>query len=227
MKRKRSAYTNMPYKKPRVARAMPTPVVASTVRREMRKNMDVKYTDLSANFTTCDASATSTLTSALVNLSRGTAGLNNFQGNDIDPVGFTCKYTCITSPLVAAQYGIVRAVAFQWFDASTPTLAGVLQVTTAGIGIHSPVLVTNKAQIRILYDSLHFISPNAGDTAGIVAAGGATAKFYIPGSRLKKIRFNSGTGNVQDGAIYMMFLSDKATNTPSVAYYTRLSFTDA
>jgi len=225
MKRQRSSstsYVNTPYKRPRVMKAAPAAVVTSTVRREMRKNADVKYTDVSALLS--NITYTGSIVSATTNLVRGLAGIDNFQGNIITPVGFTGKFTFSSG---VNNNAVCRIMVFQWFDASVPTLAGILQNTTTGFATMSPVLVTNKSQIRVLFDRSYYVNVEAGGDTTSIGNGGITSKFYIPGSRLKKIKYNSTTNAIQDGAIYTLYLTDDNTaNFPQYAFYNRLSFTD-
>lgn len=226
MKRAREAYPEkyaaaIARKRARMATA---PAVKAEVARQLRANSDIKYTDVSSNYANAN---TNTITSATVNLTRGTAGLDNFLGNHITPVGFQGKFT-LTSASVGT-FNVVRVLVFQWFDASVPTISGILQAYSPPLNTLSPPLVTNKNQMRVLYDKAFYMSPTASDaTTTPTGLGGVTGKFYIPGNRLKKLKFNSGSNAVQDGGIYVAYLSDDATvPQPQGAAYHRLAFMDS
>lgn len=223
MKRARDAYPDKyaaAVARKRARRA--APAVKAEVARQIRTMSDVKFTDVYNNPSNCTSSGV--ISSATVNLVRGTAGIDNFQGNNIVPKGFTMRYTLSANTQL---YSVIRVMCFQWFDASVPTISGILQQTGAQQVTMSSISVTNKDQIRVLVDKCYYMNPQAGDNAGIVGYGGVVDKFYIPGSRLRKLKFNPSTNAVQDGCIYTLFISDDSTATfPTFNFYSRLSFTD-
>lgn len=220
MKRQRSTSGNRPSKKPRISRQDAT--VTAVVRKEMRKKTDWKYTDYSLN-----ASAVYNITqpvSLLSGLTRGSFGLNNFLGNTIKPQAITLKYFCVSSQ--EAHEGI-RIIIFQWFDSEAPSTGGVLQTDTTNTALVSPTLVTNKSFIKILYDKTHILSINAyeGGTRGDAYIDPVTV--YIPGKRLRQVRYNSGSNAVQDGNIYLLAVSnDTALGTVNLTMYSRVTFSD-
>jgi len=208
------------YKQPR------NQTVQQVVRKELAKQGDLKYADNALN--NAAVSSSGTVLSCLQNLVRGDQGLNNFDGSTITPNGLTVKYSLNTNQ----SYNQVRVLCFQWMDSAVPTLAGIVQNNATNLGTISPVLITNRNYIRVLYDETHVLAPTAGvpDTLAInsiYGQGTAFGKFYIPGKRLRKIRFNSGSNSVQDGNIYCLLVSDdSAPSYPAINIYTRLSFYD-
>lgn len=197
--------------------------VEIAVAKQIRRNADIKYTDVSSGY--ANAPASGTIVSATSNLVRGTAGIDNFVGNTLKPTGFQGKFIFTTNN---QNFSNVCVMVFQWFDASVPTITGILQ--NGGNSpqcVLSPVLVTNKSQINVLYDRHWYMAPTAGDSSFIAGQGGFTDKFYIPGSRLRRMKFNSGTSALQDGGIYVLYVTDDPTATfPQFAFYNRLSFMD-
>lgn len=200
--------------------------VQQIVRKEVARQGDLKYTDVSQQNQSVTSSGTVLSTTA--NLVRGDTGLNGFDGNTITPRGLTVKYAFNTNQ----SHNQVRVLCFQWFDSAVPTLSGIVQTNATGLATLAPILVTNKDYIKVLYDQSYIIAPTAGvpDTTvltSIYGQGTCNGKFYIPGSRMKKIRFNSNTNTVQDGHIYILLVSDDSAPTyPAVNLYSRLSFYD-
>lgn len=192
------------------------------VRNELRRRTDWKYCDHSSSGSA--VSATGTITSLYANLVRGDAGYNNFNGNDIRPQAITFKYYCATTQ----TYNSFRVMVFQWFDAATPAVTGVLESNATGLGTISPVLITNKRYIKVLYDKTHVMAPTAGGDTTVTGSGTVDAQtVYIPGKRLKPTRYNSTTNSCQDGNLYVLVISDDlAPSYPLIYWYSRVTFSD-
>lgn len=218
MKRRNSQSAGRPAK--RVKRQDPT--VTAVVRKELRKKTDWKYADINANATNVQTGGS--ITSLFSNLVRGDAGINNFDGNIITPQAITMKYNIHTSVLRNA----VRVMLFQWFDSAVPVISGVLQTNAAIAATLSPVLVTNKSYIKVLYDRTHCLAPTAGGDTTVIGEGVTdTITVYIPGKRLRKVRYNSTTNVVQEGQLYLLLISDDAAiPSPQINYYCRVTFSD-
>lgn len=221
MKRRALVVESVPRKKVRTNTSQ-LAVTQAIVKRELRKKTDWKYTDMS--FATTNVTSTGTVTSLLANLVRGDAGINTFDGNMITPQAITLKYFTVINQV----YNSVRLIVFQWFDSSTPAPSGILESTATTLGTLSPILVTNKSFIKVLHDQTHILAPTAYD-AGTVAGYGLQdcITVYIPGKRLKPIRYNSTTNVVQDGNLYVLAISDDSlTAYPTMSLYSRVTFQD-
>jgi dienelactone hydrolase len=195
-------------------------VARSEVRKEIRKKADWLYTDVSGSGGVSNAG---TFVNLLTSANRGLNGINGYSGNTINPSGLRLKYYWSTDQ----AHNSVRVLLFQWFDATVPALNGLLQSTVSGQATLSPMLTTNLQYIKVLYDGHHMIAPTAADGGSVLGSGTACADVYIPGKRLKQIKFNSTYNTVQDGCLYMLLLSDDSVlNFPQCTYYARLTFTD-
>lgn len=206
-------------------RARPQSQLAMTqtiVRRELRKKTDWKYTDNSSVVT--NTSSTGAITSLLANLTRGDAGKDNFGGNTITPQAITFRYFWTSNQ----TYNSCRLIIFQWFDSSTPVVSGILETNATTTATLSPTLITNKQYIKVLYDETHIIAPSAsGDTTVLGYGVSPCVKVYIPGKRLKPIRYNSTANTVQDGNLYVLCISDDSlASYPAVSWYSRVTFSD-
>jgi len=208
-----------PRKRPRVSQEAQ---VAAAVRKELRKKTDWKYTDTALVAT--NVLTTGGIASLLTNLARGDAGLDDFEGNVINPQAITFKYYMHTSQV----RNVVRVMIFQWFDSVTPVPSGVLQSVVTGLGPISPTLITNKNYIKVLYDHTHQFAPTAGGDTTVTGEGVTDpVTVYIPGKRLKQVRYQSGNNIVQDGNIYLLMISDDlVVPSPQVTYYSRITFSD-
>jgi len=187
-----------------------------------KPKLDVKYTDTS--LVNSGVSSSATFQSCLVSLIRGDAGLNNFQGNNIQPIYLQVDYYWNTNQV----FSNCRLMVFQWFDATVPVLSGIVQNAATGVGTISGTLITNKPHLKVLHDDKFIMAPTAGDGSTSIGNGIHQGSCFIPQKKLKTIRFNSSTNFVQDGNIYVMVVSDDIVATfPAVTFYTRLAFTDA
>lgn len=207
-----------------VKRAKTTQQVAqAAVRKELRKISDFKVTDNAQN--NVSVSASGSMTSLLGNLIRGDAGVNNFDGNVINPCGIRLKYFFNTDQ----SYNACRIILFQWFDSTVPTAANVLQNTATGLGTISDVLESNKKFIKILHDNTVVIAPTANNAGAILGQGISDCyDVYIPGKRIRQIKFASSSATVQDGNLYCLCISDDSlVSFPGVNWYTRVTFTDS
>jgi len=221
MKRQRSQSSiSSRRKKPRIQRQDAT--VSAVVRKELRKKTDWKYTD---NTAYVNSTTSGTITSCLANLVRGDLGLDNFNGNEIRPQALLVQYLMHTNQ----TWNTVRVLIIQWFDANPPTLGGILQNVTVPALTVSPTFITNKRYMKVLYDKTHMLAPSAGgDTTPIGLGVIDPVKIYIPGKRLRSVKYNATTGNCQDGNIYIVHMSDDAfTSFPQILWYSRVTFSDS
>lgn len=222
MKRAREAYPDKYAAAVARKRARRNPqTVQAIVKNELRKTVDWKYTDYSVTSNAIyDIAAPISL---LSNLVRGDTGFNNFNGNTIRPQAITIKYFAET---VQPPYEALRFMVFQWFDSTAPATAGVLATSANTTALVAPTLVTNKPYIKVLYDKLHLLSPNT--AAANVSSGFAQpTTIYIPGKKLKDVRFASAANTVQDGDLYVLALSnDAALGTVNLTMYSRVTFSD-
>lgn len=223
MKRRAALSSKEPASK-RIRSLTPAQSIATTqlIKREMKKNIDVKYTDVSSILQ--NVSSSGLIQSCLANLVRGDSGLNNFNGNTITPIGLTVNFGCQTDQ----NYNFVRVMVIQWLDSGTPVLSGLLATTVSGSAPFSGVLVTNRKEIRVLSDTTFAVAPTAAaGTTTVLGNGHFTKKIFIPGRKIQKIRFQSGADTCQHGNIYVVSVSDDSlVSYPQLTFFSRLSFSD-
>lgn len=208
------------------ARTTASVAVKAEVARQLRQHADLLATDFySAAFNVTDAG---TVTSALSSLIRGDNGFNNFAGNQIIPTSFRLKFTTSIPGLSAVFNSTVRVMVVQWFDASVPTPTGLIQAVGGPQSTLSPPSTTNKDVMTVLHDKLYPLNPQSGNgtAQGLV---NTSRQIYIPGKRLKPVKFNSTTTAIQDGGIYILYISSTAAAGsvfPAMVSYSRVTFTD-
>lgn len=222
MKRKNS-YAPISTRRKRARTDNSSGAVSAIVRKEMRKKVDWKYTDYLVNAT--NMYSTGNFYSLVGNLTRGNEGFNNFEGNLIKPQGLTFKYFCHSSNIRNA----FRVMIIQWFDSTIPTLATLLQNSVSiGNALVSPINVSSKANVKVLYDRCHQIAPTAGgDTTVVGEAVTDPVSVYIPGKRLRPLKYTTGAVQVSDGCLYVFTVSDDAiAPAPQIIFNARITFSD-
>lgn len=195
-----------------------TPAQTQAVKKIVQRTSDLKYTDFQDSVGVTIAGH---LFPLLGNLVRGTAGLNNMDGNNLIPVGLTFRHYWTTTVI----HNACRIIIFQWNDFSTPTLDAVLQDTTVANSL-LPMQnseIGNKMNLNILHDDFFVLAPTTPGTDNAVYY----KKVFIPGSRMQKIRLNPSANQVTNGAIWALVVSDDAiAPSPAAFVSSRLSFTD-
>lgn len=213
-----------PYRKK--AYTKPSNTMKNEIRREVIKELqskaDLKYADA---FGSVNANVTSSgsVLNILSNLTRGDNGLDNFNGNSIKIKGITLNYGCHSNQ----SYNYMRVMLIQWYDSGTPALTGILNTVTTGLAPFAFIYVTNRKNIKVLYDKTFVMSPSAGGDSTVTGEGVFTDKVYIDGARIKKVTYRSGENTIQDGGIYLITISDDSLTTyPQINWGTRVSFYD-
>lgn len=203
-------------------RTQSTASVESIVRKELRKKTDFKVTD--ASTASANVTSSGTIESLTRNLVRGDNAKDNFIGSVVKPHGIYLKYNLHTNQ----DYNSCRVMVFQWMDNVVPTPGGILESIATNLGTLSAKLWTNSEFIKVLYDKHCVLAPTAGgDTNTVLGQGTFWDTIYIPGRKLKRMKFNSTTNTVQDGALYILFISDDSlTSYPVINYYSRVTFDD-
>jgi len=163
-----------------------------------------------------------TMYTVLSNLTRGNAALNNYLGDAILPTSVRVTYNVTQGPLGGVGDGtnVLRMILFQWMDASTPTLAGVLETAT----VWSSIRWENKDNVRVLADRFICLAQNGSATDSYDNKG---EMVYIPSKKLMPIKFNNA-GNPQKGGLYILCTSDSSIAPyPFYTCQATVTYTDA
>lgn len=113
-------------------------------------------------------------------------------------------------------------IVFQWMDADIPVGTGILPGAGTSNGVLEFTRIENKPLMRVLYDKIIGTVPQTDNVRQPFVG-----TVYIPGSKLRRMRFKTGSDAPQYGAIYMLFISDdSASPSPQIAWASELCFMD-
>lgn len=115
----------------------------------------------------------------------------------------------------------------------TPAGSDVLEDTTAGIGIVSPIYMSNAMRFKVLFDRRYEVQNrfNSGSTQDFYTTN--TIHFDEVFQKMNHyVQYaDSNNGDIQDiktGALFLLLMSETATagQQPAITYYFRLRYTD-
>lgn len=88
----------------------------------------------------------------------------------------------------------------------------------------SPKNYTDRFRTKILYDQTFYQNQGAGLSAA--AFGTLSRPFNINLKCQGHVNFAGSSTNIEDGGLYLLYLSNQATSTPTITYYSRLTYVD-
>lgn len=91
----------------------------------------------------------------------------------------------------------------------------ILETTT----VYSPKNYTERFRSKILYDERFMLNNPDGGTQQV-------KQFNINVKLGGHVRYSEGSNDIEDGGVYVLYISDQATNLPIINYYSRITFTD-
>lgn len=180
------------------------------LRREMVQKEEVKYWDIEQASTTITSTAVFT---SLSNPVLGSGAVNRI-GDRITAKYITLKIEAVYN--LTATSNVLRVIIFNLKSSATPNVNDILEQTST-IKVNSPYNKRPSYPFKILYDKR--IAVNAGGPQNWVDD--QSIKLNIP------ITFDSlGGGGRGDSQLWMLQVSDEATNGPTTNWITRMGFTD-
>lgn len=194
------------YRKPRYSSTRVLAKKALTVAKKAYRLPELKYNDQSIVPTTVSG------TGSINELSVMAQGSSNNQriGDMVKPT--SVKYRCTMKINAAATDTLIRMIIFRWVSEEPSTAADVLANAT----VQSFKSEDKRYQSEILVDRVYRISSVE------------RPELFIKGSvKLNKPISYAGGGNVANrNGIWVLFTSDEAVNTPTIAYQARLFYRD-
>ena len=179
---------------------------------EIRKlvNVEEKFLDVSGSQT---VSSTGSIV-ALSQIAQG-SDYTNRVGDSIklQRIEFRAKYIMNT----ASTGTILRVIIFRdlFQQGVDPTVTNVI----GGTGALNPKNFLLRDRFSLLYDELCYMS-NVGEDGGVI-------QFSMPHEgHVKYIGTTAATASNGFGSIYMLLLSDEATNVPTFTWHSSIYFTD-
>jgi hypothetical protein len=187
---------------------------------EIRKliNIETKIRDF--NQVSYAQGTTATLT-CVSSLDEG-LDFNNRVGDSIKLQDFTIRGRVNVNS--AATTSLVRVIILRDLDAyGTALVSSDVLAVSGSVGAPlSPVAWLNRERFSILYDELFAVASGT-------STGDATCQFTFHTTHSGHVLYlgtSSASASNGRGSIYVLTVSDEATNTPSVAFYSRMTFTD-
>jgi len=180
-------------------------------------NIEEKYSDVGLSLNP----DTSGVASCVTQLAQGTT-MNTRVGNSVkvQTLEMWGRVACNTS---VTTYSLCRVVVIRDMEGqgTAPTAADVFETVGGSSAPRQAFDWLNRKRFAILYDELFALTPLAG---GQIVS---TFHYRVP---LEKHVFYRGTtaaaASDGEGSIYIVAVSDEATNTPSVNVNTRITYTD-
>lgn len=125
----------------------------------------------------------------------------------------------------AAGTRVVRVIVFQSNTTNGTSLTPDEIIDGASVTnsyeIYTSKTWNSKFKYRSLWDRTMVIEPSSS------GKGGYALNINIPGSKLKPIKYQVGSSNVQSGELGMLVISNTASSIPTFNYVSRLIYTDA
>jgi hypothetical protein len=123
----------------------------------------------------------------------------------------------------AAANSLLRVLVLRDLDGAgtPPATSDVLELTGAVSAPLSPYKFRNLQRFSILYDEVFHMQGTVQGTAGI--------PFVFSSAHAGHILYlgtSAAAASDGKGTLYVLAVSDEATNTPSLAFYSRILFTD-
>lgn len=186
---------------------------------EIRKliNIETKFVDKAQTSTAISTTAT------VFAISQTAQGLDvsNRVGDSIKLQHITVRGRVNVS--TAASNSLVRIMVIRDLDGygTAPVSADILQDSATVSSCLSPINYLNRERFSVLYDELVELQGIVQGTAGM--------PFYFDSAHAGHVLYLGTTATAASngkGSLYVVALSDEATNTPSIAFYSRVTYTD-
>ncbi len=221
-KRQYKRYTKKNYGKSRFNRyagyagsAMSTATKALVLAHGIKKllNVEFKFHDVVSAITP----STTPSIQQLTNIAQGDTDSTR-DGAQIKIVRYNCKYSVIKNPSASATLLRVMLVLDKQTNGAIYNIADLLADVTADENIISMLNLDNKFRFRVLYNQVHKLTP-------ALAIGYKEIMKDID----IKIRFDASTPSIADLTSYSLsfvFISNEATDTPAVKFFSRVRYVD-
>jgi len=184
---------------------------------EIRKLINIETKPLDT-IKTATVVNTTGFTQCVSEIAQGT-DFTNRVGDSIKLQKIMCRLRLYQN--TGATETTLRVVCFRDLDGygTAPTTADLFETVGVVSAPLSPFKWLNMDRFSVLYDELICFNSTGQQTEEIM--------FDLPhGGHIKYLGTTAAAGSDGKGSIYWAFLSDEATNTPTIAFYSRVLFTD-
>lgn len=209
-KRSNSSYNNRPFKRPRT-----TTPVSTIVKKEIRKQEEKQYFNISSGPSSIDIGGT--MFNLLFNMNKGDND-DQYSGSRVTPQWLRVRYAINSTQ---SAFSMVRIIIFQWKSQSAPIPADVLTLIGNARAPLSSTVSRFKATARILHDKLHDINAIAPATVTTVYSTQAFMK------KIQPIEFFESANGVSSNGLYLFAISDDGvTDFPDLQFVSELCYSD-
>ncbi len=161
----------------------------------------------------------------LTNMAQGDTSILR-TGNSVLPKIISWKIDLVKHATPGTTRVRVMLVRDKQFDGASPLINQILDETQ----IDSFYNIDNSSRFRILFDRMFLLTT---DKPQLFTKGSVSFNKPQRGTNMHRHDFHikydgvgSGVGDLKDGQLVMVFLSDQATNTPTVRMHSRLRYID-
>lgn len=152
--------------------------------------------------------------SLLTNLARGDAGKDNFDGNQVVPVGLTVRFT-VQATAVTQK---LRFIIIQVLKGTAPLTNQLLDSTGGAATTYlSSYNRGYKNTFKVLTDKIINVTTANDDNISEVV--------YIPQRKIQPVSYITGTTNISTGDIRLYYYGD-ALASAQLSYYSEILFAD-
>jgi len=184
---------------------------------EIRKfiNIEEKFSDVNASQSPDQNGAVTCLSQ----LAQGTT-MNTRVGNSVRVQRFSLRARVAVSSAVTT-FSVVRVAIIRDMEGqgTAPTCADIFETVGTSAAPRQPFDWLNRKRFAVLYDTFLVVSPDTG----------SAREVYYEIDLAKHVLYRGTTAAAVsdgEGSIYIVSLSDEATNTPTVSYSSRMTYTD-
>ncbi len=154
----------------------------------------------------------------LTDITQGVA-YNQRTGNSVKAIKHLMSFRVRVNNSASATTVRLIVVRGRETETSVPTTADVLETGSANLALISPYEHTRPDRFTILFDR----------TFAVVVGGENATTVIETQLKVSHLLYQNGTGgiaNAAEGQIFLLYISDEATNTPSLDWYSRVVFVD-
>ncbi len=206
----------MPFRKRNFKKAKHPGKLALKKVNKMMRNTEKKRIDTSVS----SLASTTAIITPISLTAPGSDGDADRIGNVIALESVLCNYSLRMN--TADDFTNIRVMIIKdkQVSGSQFAIADLLQYTSSEVAVTSPLNLDGALRFKVLYDRKHSLNQGAKPNA--------TAKFWRNLGGIKA-RYSGATAviaGVKNTGLFIVFLSDKSMNQPTIVYQTRVRFSD-
>lgn len=157
------------------------------------------------------------------------AGAAQYIGNQLTLTSVQMRFE-LNNNTAALINSSIRVMIVYDKEGGTPTFTQVLDMDTITSAYLAPYNYDTQKRFKIMYDRSFVLNPQTVNTftpgTGVTTALNIVGKLVRLKRRLNKIVKLLDNGTIETGSLHLMAVSDDSTNSPTIAYGSRVYFKD-